>query len=746
MTEINNIDQYTLSSKSNLDDALLAIDNNKKGFVFITDENYFLIGVITDGDVRRWLSNNVNLNLALHKVNVKDIMNINFDKIYKNSSQNISSLKKPLPVLNSKNQIESIVLESNSEIKINDFVISESSECFIIAEIGNNHNGDINNAKNLVKAAKNSGANCVKFQLRDLKSLYRESKFDNDLGAEYVIDLLEKFQLPNDELLQVFDYCKEINIIPLCTPFDLISLKFLEEYGMQAYKISSSDITNHEFLLEVCKTKKPIICSTGMATENEIIQAVNILKKHAISFVLLHCNSSYPVPYKDINLSYLDKLKLISEHNIIGYSGHERGFHIALGAVALGCKVIEKHLTSDKKLEGNDHKVSLLPDEFKKMTDFIHDLEISMGSKNVRKLTQGEVLNREALGKSLMASKNLSKGIVISEDDVVIKSPGRGLPPYEKNNLIGRKLKRSIKKHDFFYFSDLNNQKTESNKNFNFKTPFGLPVRYHDFFDLVEKTNLDLVEFHFSYNDLKINPKDFFKGKVYDFSYVVHCPELFENDHIIDLTSFDKDHTERSISEVQRLIDYTLSLKPYFTQNLKPKVIVNVGGFSDENFLSVDDIKKEYIILEKSLSKLNLEEIEFLPQTMPPFPWHFGGQRFHNIFLDQNEIAKFCSKNNLKICLDLSHSKLYCNYKSIPFDEFLIKISEFVSHIHIVDAKGIDDEGLQIGEGDIDFFEASEIIKNFMPNSSFIPEIWQGHKNNYAGFWTALTKLEKFLN
>jgi len=380
------------------------------------------------------------------------------------------------------------------------------------------------------------------------------------------------------------------------------------------------------------------------------------------------------------------------------------------------------------------------------MTDSIRDLEISMGSKNIRKLTQGEILNREALGKSLMASKNLLKGMIICEDDIVIMSPGRGLPPYEKNNLIGKKLKRDIKKDDFFYYTDINDSQVKSNKKFDFKLSFGLPVRFHDFFDLIKKTNLDLVEFHFSYNDLKINPKVFFKNKTYDFNYLVHCPELFENDHIIDLTSFDEDYRERSILEVQRLINYTLSLKPYFSKNSKPKVIVNVGGFSEENFLSDDDIKRKYLILEKSLSRLNLDGIDFLPQTMPPFPWHFGGQRFHNIFLNHNEIANFCIKNNLKICLDLSHSKLYCNYKSIPFDEFLIKIAEFVTHIHIVDAKGIDDEGLQIGDGEIDFYEVGEIIKKFMPNSSFIPEIWQGHKNNYAGFWTALNKLEKFLN
>jgi N-acetylneuraminate synthase len=128
---------------------------------------------------------------------------------------------------------------------------------------------------------------------------------------------------------------------------------------------------------------------------------------------------------------------------------------------------------------------------------------------------------------------------------------------------------------------------------------------------------------------------------------------------------------------------------------------------------------------------------------MPPFPWHFGGQRYHNLFMDADDIVKFCSDNNTRICLDISHSKLLCNFKHESFKEFLEKVSQYAAHIHMVDASGVDGEGLQINEGDIDFSLVSSIFKSACPNASFIPEIWQGHKNDCKGFWVALERLEK---
>ena len=215
----------------------------------------------------------------------------------------------------------------------------------------------------------------------------------------------------------------------MCTPFDLESLSQLESYGMSAYKIASADLTNHVLLKEMCKTGKPLICSTGMANESEISDSVELLKKNGANFALLHCNSTYPAPFKDINLSYLSKLKKIGENCEVGYSGHERGFSVPVAAVSLGARIIEKHFTLDKSMEGNDHKVSLLPKEFKNMVKYIREVELAMGNNGVRTISQGEMMNREVLAKSLIANKCIKKGEIILKEYVEIRSPGNGLQP-----------------------------------------------------------------------------------------------------------------------------------------------------------------------------------------------------------------------------------------------------------------------------------------------------------------------------
>jgi sugar phosphate isomerase/epimerase len=152
-----------------------------------------------------------------------------------------------------------------------------------------------------------------------------------------------------------------------------------------------------------------------------------------------------------------------------------------------------------------------------------------------------------------------------------------------------------------------------------------------------------------------------------------------------------------------------------------------------------------YKMINEALKELELEGVEILPQTMPPFPWHFGGQRFHNLFVDPEEIVEFCKQYGFRTCLDISHSKLACNYYKWSFEEFMERVGPYAAHLHIADAKNYDGEGLQIGEGDLDWAAFGRSLKKYAPNVSFIPEVWQGHKNNGAGFWKALELLEPYL-
>ena len=227
--------------------------------------------------------------------------------------------------------------------------------------------------------------------------------------------------------------------------------------------------------------------------------------------------------------------------------------------------------------------------------------------------------------------------------------------------------------------------------------------------------------------------------------FVVHAPELFKNSLLMDLASKDQEVRKKSILETQKVIDITIELKEYFNSE-KPFIVANIGGLSTHKALNRKKIHEYYLRFGDSLSKLKFKnQVEVLVQTMAPFPWHFGGQRYQNLFVLPDDIIHWAEKLNINICLDVSHSFLMTNFYKINFYNFVKDVSKFVKHIHMGDAKGFNGEGLQIGEGEINFTKLNKILKQFAPEASFIPEIWQGHKNEGEGFWIALDRLNQKL-
>ena len=740
------LSDFVVYSSDPIGIALQKMSTNKSGLVFVVDQTGVIEGVLTDGDFRRWLLANIKFDISSASLLVanKKFISCRDDSHPDEIKKLFSSRILYVPLIDKHSRIVAIASNEQIGFKIGNFEVSESKPALLIAEIGNNHQGNLNLAKKLIDQAVSSGANCAKFQMRYMKSLYGNNSKGEDLGTEYTLDLLSKFQLTNNELYEVFDYCKQSGILPLCTPWDLDSLSALEKYGMEAYKLASADLTNIDLIYAMCNTGKPIICSTGMSNENEIIDAVRIMQSKGVPFALLHCNSTYPAPLKDVNLAYLSRLKSIGGGCEIGYSGHERGFSVPIAAIAMGARIIEKHFTLDQSWEGNDHKVSLLPNEFSEMARMIRDVELSIGTREVRRISQGEMMNREILSKSLVASTQIEIGRIITTADIETRGPGSGLSPNYRNELIGRVSRRVMEPGDLFFPSDLNETSMEPRR-YHFNRPFGIPIRYHDVATLVNKSNFDLLEFHFSYKDLELNPADFLNPDGYDLDFVVHSPELFSGDHLMNLCSEDHFYRTRSCQELKRVIDVTRRLKTYFRKSITPLIIINAGGFTLDAFMDVSERKKKYELIASALNSIDTYGVEIIPQTMPPFPWHFGGQRFHNLFMDPDEIVEYCNNYKSRICLDISHSKLFCNHSKQSFKLFLEKVVPYFAHTHMVDADGIDGEGLQIGNGEIDFVVVADQLNGVSQTSSFIPEIWQGHKNGGEGFWYALDRLESLM-
>ncbi len=614
-------------------------------------------------------------------------------------------------------------------------------DTYIIAEIGNNHNGSLKSAKKMIDLVIECGANCVKFQMRHMKETYRDKslkKSGDDLGTEYILDLLDRFQLTVRDHKELYQYCSKKGITYMCTPWDTKSVEILEDFGVKAYKVASADLTNLPLLEVLSKTKKPLILSSGMSTKEELKTTINFLNEKNANFAILHCNSTYPAPLHDINLRWIRSIKKM--HNLVGYSGHERGINVSIAATALGASIIERHFTLDRNMEGPDHAASLEYEQFKNLVIGIREIDQSLGSDKDRIVSQGEMINRENLGKSLVANGHLKKGSILKKSDIKVRSPGQGLSPQYYEKLIGKVLKRDMADEDFFFSSDISNSNI-SPKSYSFKRPWGIPVRYHDYEEYNDKVKPDFFEFHLSYSDMQLDPGDFIKESSNN-GFVVHAPELFANSHLMDLATDDKTYRDESIAQTQKVIDITRDLNKYFPSTSKPLIVANVGGFSmDEPFSEVKK-KNLYKTFGKSLNKLDTVNVEIIPQTMAPFPWHFGGQRFQNIFVLPSEIVKWCNELDIRMCFDVSHSMLTCNHFGLDFYEFAEEISPVTAYLHMGDAKGINGEGLQIGDGEIDFHKLSNILNSKSPNAGFIPEIWQGHKNGGEGFWIALERLE----
>jgi N-acetylneuraminate synthase len=743
------LDDLVIDSSAPIVDALVKITRNKSRFIVCVSALGHVEGVLTDGDFRRWVANrpDVDLGEPVGSICNRNVVTASASTPPAVLREQINDHIQFIPLLDPVGRIVAIArTDLPSGFKIGSRHINDKSACFVIAEIGINHNGSIETAKRLIDCAVSAGADCAKFQMRDMPSLYQDggdpSNASADLGAQYTLDVLSRAQLTPDEMNEAFEYCRECGIIPLCTPWDLRTVALLAAYDMPAYKIASADLTNHDLLRAVAAVGKPVILSSGMSTQAEILESVNVLRSAGAQFALLHCNSTYPVPFKDIHLRYIERLRRLTGA-ICGYSGHERGYAVAIAAVTLGAKIIEKHITLDRSMLGNDHKVSLEPAEFAAMVKGIRQVEEALGSSEPRVMSAGERMNREVLAKSLVAACDIREGTEIQPAMVAVKSPGKGLQPNKRDQLIGKLAKRNFNAGDFFYVSDLVSAQT-SPRAYRFKRPWGIPVRFHDWRTLYRNLPVHFLEFHLSYKDLEADLSKFF-DEVLPVGLIVHSPDLFAGDHILNLAADDEEYRTVSIKHLQRAIDTACKLRRWFPIAQKIPVIASLGGMSRDEPLPIDRRAELYERIRDGLTRLKLDGAEIMPQTLPPFPWYIGGQLFCNLFVDPEDTAVFCKSAGLKLCFDTAHSKLAANQRKRPFGQFIDILAPIAGHLHIVDATGVDGEGVQIGEGEIDFQELAVKLNEYCPDTPFIPEIWQGHKNNGEGFWTALERLEGLL-
>jgi N,N'-diacetyllegionaminate synthase len=334
----------------------------------------------------------------------------------------------------------------------------------IIAEAGVNHNGDIDIAKKLVEFAADSGADIIKFQTfltenivsREAKKAnYQQSNMADDKDNNQ-FSMLKILELSKEDHIVLIDHCRKHNIEFWSTAFDNDSIKLLQQLGINKWKIPSGEITNLPFLELIGSFGQEVILSTGMSNIDEIGDAISILVDHGTllqNITVLHCNTEYPTPMKDVNLKAMDVIK--NQFNVkIGYSDHTNGIEVPIAAVALGAEVIEKHFTLDRAMAGPDHKASLNPEELKAMISAIRNIEIALGNP-VKEASESEIKNLNIVRKSIHLKRAMKTGDIIKSDDLAIIRPGDGISPMKINEVIGKKLLKDLDLNYKICWSDL---------------------------------------------------------------------------------------------------------------------------------------------------------------------------------------------------------------------------------------------------------------------------------------------------
>lgn len=636
-------------------------------------------------------------------------------------------------------------LESNSDdvrcvSRLHEVLTGQSNHVYVIAEIGINHEGCLATALALIDAAKSAGVDAVKFQKRNLSSIYSASVIDDpnsqEWNIEYLIETLKRVELSEDDFVKIREHCMSAQLELIITPFDEISADFVNSQGVVAFKNASCNMLNFRLLDKMISKNLPILISTGMWSDEDIQRACSYLDAKGARYCLLLSNSTYPCPYEDICLSYLGKLKEYS--SVIGYSGHERGTFIPIAAVAMGAKIIEKHITFDRNKTGLDHKASMEPEEWCEMVHQIRLLQKSMGEMKLA--NQAELLARQSFCLSPYALVEIEKGTVLCEKDFIWRAPGKGIYQHEMSDYIAVPTAMAIKSGECITKSHFQ-QTTQAIKDWvipKYRKKWGVKCRFHDYLEY-SVLSAPVIEFHCSQKDIYDSTSGICSTSS---QLVVHAPEIVDM-MLVDICSNDERQRSRSLDILQDTINKTITMSADFPG--KPKLVVHFGG------MQLDSSKNEKALREELLgraisnfAKLSFDKsrIDILPENLPPKPWYLGGEWNQYGFMTEGDIMSFCDHFGLKMTLDICHAQLYCRSCDQPLVEYARRVKKYVSHVHISDATGVGGEGVQVHDGEINFQAVLQELGDC--NYSWVTEIWAGHTNNGQGTYKAMQELSKY--
>ena len=348
---------------------------------------------------------------------------------------------------------------NNAGLTIGTYLVNDDSDCYVVAEIGHNHQGSVETCKELFLSAKNAGANAVKLQKRDNESLFSKEAYNkpydnpNSYGRTYG-EHREFLEFNRHQYLELQKYASELGLDFFATAFDIPSADFLEELDVPAYKFASGDLKSTRLLQHVAKFGKPMIMSTGGASLEDIERAYDAVMPTNSQLCIMQCTGGYPPEWHELNLRVIDTLRNKFPDIVIGFSSHDSGIAMAIAGYMLGARIIEKHFTLNRAMKGTDHAFSLEPGGMTKMIRDLRRLRLALGDgEKIAYKSEDAPITK--MGKSLVAKNNLPIGHVVRDDDIAMKSPGGGLPPYEWNALIGMVVTQPLQLDDVFSLDKL---------------------------------------------------------------------------------------------------------------------------------------------------------------------------------------------------------------------------------------------------------------------------------------------------
>ena len=358
-----------------------------------------------------------------------------------------------MPASQTKSKIEGTKSMKVHEFDVDGTRIGENEPCYLIAEIGHNHMGNMVLAKRLIKAAKESGASAAKFQKRNIAALTTD-KFGKtpvrdqpwSFGDTY-LEQREALELSKSQYTELQSYAAEVGITFFATAFDPESADFLADLDMPAYKMASGDVTNTPLLEYVAKLGKPMFVSTGGSTLEDVKRAVDAIGQHNNDFAILQCSSTYPAPAGELNLNVIETYRRELPDRIVGLSHHNPGVVVSFAAYALGARVIEQHFTLDRNWRGTDQAFSIEPEDLVALRAGTDELRVAVGD-GIKKIRESEKAGIEKNAKSIYAARDLSAGELLREEDVVFRSPGGISAPWMLQQLVGQKLKARVRREE----------------------------------------------------------------------------------------------------------------------------------------------------------------------------------------------------------------------------------------------------------------------------------------------------------